>query len=190
MSPLAVLCGSHQPRPSWLTIRTSPSSRRYLRARRVLSLRSRRHDGDHQHDPNDIPRLVETILSGKSDLVIGVRWGKTSGMPIYRRMGKRALDYATAAAAKRGLLTDSQSGYRVFSRQALECLEPTEKGHAAWDRTVGTQAERERRIASVLTGAEREQLHRLLRKLMAAFPDRDRWYDTRAGHEKDEKTAS
>ena len=85
-------------------------------------------DGDHQHDPNDIPRLVETILSGKSDLVIGVRWGKTSGMPIYRRMGKRALDYATAAAAKRGLLTDSQSGYRVFSRQALECLEPTEKG--------------------------------------------------------------
>ena len=47
MSPLAVLCGSHQPRPSWLTISTSPASRRYLRARRVLSLRSRRHDGDH-----------------------------------------------------------------------------------------------------------------------------------------------
>ena len=85
-------------------------------------------DGDHQHDPNDIPRLVETILSGKSDLVIGVRWGKTSRMPIYRRMGKRALDYATAAAAKNGMLTDSQSGYRAFSRQALEALEPTENG--------------------------------------------------------------
>src|SRR5438034_5233949 len=85
-------------------------------------------DGDHQHDPNDIPRLVETILSGKSDIVIGVRWGKTSGMPIYRRVGKRALDYATAAAAKNGMLTDSQSGYRVFSRPALESLEPTENG--------------------------------------------------------------
>src|SRR6266550_3967757 len=85
-------------------------------------------DGDHQHDPNDIPRLVETILSGKSDLVIGVRWGKTSRMPIYRRMGKRALDYATAAAARNGMLTDSQSGYRAFSRQALEALEPTENG--------------------------------------------------------------
>src|SRR2546430_17353163 len=45
-------------------------------------------DGDHQHNPNDIPRLVETIFSGKSDVVIGVRWGKTSGMPMYRRMGK------------------------------------------------------------------------------------------------------
>src|SRR5881396_1120885 len=85
-------------------------------------------DGDHQHDPNDIPRLVEKVLSGKSDLVIGVRWGKTSGMPMYRRMGKRALDYATAAATKNGILTDSQSGYRVFSRRALESLEPTENG--------------------------------------------------------------
>src|SRR5437016_185291 len=32
-------------------------------------------DGDHQPEPNEIPRPVETILSGKSDLVIGVRWG-------------------------------------------------------------------------------------------------------------------
>ncbi len=59
-------------------------------------------DGDHQHDPNDIPRLVEMILSGKSDVVLGVRWGKTSAMPMYRRIGKRALDYATAAAMNGG----------------------------------------------------------------------------------------
>jgi len=57
-----------------------------------------------------------------------------------------------------------------------QLIEATEKGHAAWERTVGTQAERERRIASVLTATEREQLHRLLRKLMGAFPDRDKWY--------------
>src|SRR5437870_8061092 len=85
-------------------------------------------DADHQHDPDDIPRLVETVLSGLSDVVIGVRWGKTSGMPMHHRMGKRALDYATAAATKHGMLTDSQSGYRVFSRKAILALEPTENG--------------------------------------------------------------
>src|SRR5258708_35311526 len=58
-----------------------------------------------------------------------------------------------------------------------QLIEPTAKGHAAWERTVGTQADRERRIASVLTAPEREQPHRLLRRLMQAFPDRDRWYD-------------
>src|SRR5207302_1020141 len=87
-------------------------------------------DGDHQHDPNDIPRLVEPVLSGKADLVLGARWGKTSGMPKYRRVGKRALDYATAAAGKNGILTDSQCGYRVFSPQALASLEPMEHGPA------------------------------------------------------------
>jgi DNA-binding MarR family transcriptional regulator len=70
-----------------------------------------------------------------------------------------------------------------------QLIEPTEKGHAAWDRTVGTQAEREQRIASVLTATEREQLHRLLRRLMQAFPDRDHWYDAAADTDKDAKVA-
>jgi len=52
-------------------------------------------------------------------------------------------------------------------------VEPTEAGHAAWDQAVGTQARREAEIAAVLSYQEREQLHRLLRHLMRAFPDRD-----------------
>jgi len=45
MSPLASLSGSHQPRPLWLTIRISPSPRRYFRLARELSARSSRHTG-------------------------------------------------------------------------------------------------------------------------------------------------
>jgi DNA-binding MarR family transcriptional regulator len=51
-------------------------------------------------------------------------------------------------------------------------VEPTQAGHDVWDRTVGTQAQREARIASVLDPDERAELHRLLRRLMRAFPDR------------------
>jgi DNA-binding MarR family transcriptional regulator len=50
-------------------------------------------------------------------------------------------------------------------------VEPTEEGHAAWDRAVGTAAGREALIASVLSATEKEELHSLLRRLMAAFPD-------------------
>src|SRR5256714_13444401 len=67
-------------------------------------------DGDHQHDPNDIPRLLETILSGKSDVVIGDRRGNTEGMPMKLRMGQRTVDYSTAAATRHGPLQDCQSG--------------------------------------------------------------------------------
>src|SRR5438552_2828000 len=106
-------------------------------------------DGDLQHDPNDIPRLVEPILSGNTDLVLGVRWGKTSRMPMYRRIGKRALDYATAAATKNGLLTDSQSGFRAFSNQALESLEPTEDGLSIESQLLLEAQELSLRIAEV-----------------------------------------
>src|SRR5213592_3770241 len=106
-------------------------------------------DGDHQHDPNDIPRLVETVVSGKSDVVLGVRWGKTSGMPMYRRIGKRALDYATAAATKKGLLTDSQCGFRVFSSRALKVIEPTDNGLSIESQMLLEAQERNLRIHEV-----------------------------------------
>jgi DNA-binding MarR family transcriptional regulator len=54
-------------------------------------------------------------------------------------------------------------------------IEPTEAGHAAWDQAVGTQAEREALIAGTLTEREREELHRLLRRLMRAFPAKEHW---------------
>jgi DNA-binding MarR family transcriptional regulator len=49
-------------------------------------------------------------------------------------------------------------------------IEPTEAGHAAWDRSVGTQARREALITSALSDDERAQLYSLLRRLMHAFP--------------------
>ena len=49
-------------------------------------------------------------------------------------------------------------------------VEPTEAGHAAWDRATDTQAGKEALIASALSEKEKEQLHALLRRLMRAFP--------------------
>ncbi len=85
-------------------------------------------DGDHQHEPKDIPRLVGPIMTGEADVMWGVRWGRTSGMPLSRRVGKRLLDYVTALGTKQGLLTDSQCGYRAFSARALATLEPEDAG--------------------------------------------------------------
>jgi len=106
-------------------------------------------DGDHQHDPSDIPRLLEPILSGNADVVLGVRWGKTSRMPLYRRIGKRALDYGTAAATKNGMLTDSQCGFRVFSSRALSVVEPTDSGLSIESQMLVEAQERNLRIHEV-----------------------------------------
>ena len=64
-------------------------------------------------------------------------------------------------------------------------IEPTEEGHAAWDKTVGAQAVREALIAGTLTQAEREELHRLLRRLMGAFPAKAHWAEAPISAEPD-----
>jgi glycosyltransferase involved in cell wall biosynthesis len=77
-------------------------------------------DGDGQHDPNEIPTLVAPVLRGEADMVIGTRFGAVeSAIPAYRQIGQRALTTVTNVSS--GLwVSDSQSGFRAFSRQAVE----------------------------------------------------------------------
>lgn len=62
-------------------------------------------------------------------------------------------------------------------------VEPTEAGHAAWESSVGAQARREALIASALSEEEKGELHRMLRRLMAAFPSE---YETMKKHRHEE----
>jgi hypothetical protein len=50
-------------------------------------------------------------------------------------------------------------------------VEPTELGLRKWDEVAGASSRTESELTSVLTEAEKERLHTLLRKLMVAFPD-------------------
>lgn len=85
-------------------------------------------DADTQHDPDDIPLLVEAVKEG-NDLVIGSRHSNRGSMPIYRRFGIKVLASFTNIAA-RGNIGDTESGFRAYSRKALESLELKEQGMA------------------------------------------------------------
>ncbi len=77
-------------------------------------------DSDGQHDPEEIPKLVEPILKGEADFVNGSRYmnGNGRNTPLYRRIGQNILDSATNLNT--GLqVTDTQSGFRAFGRNTL-----------------------------------------------------------------------
>jgi hypothetical protein len=81
-------------------------------------------DGDGQHNPHDVVRLVEPVLGGKADIVVGSRFiGQDArrNIPRWRQAGQRTLNAATALSSGTGL-TDSQSGFRAFSRRAVAVL--------------------------------------------------------------------
>ena len=84
-------------------------------------------DGDGQHDASRIPILVDALVSSHADVVVGGRLAKPAGMPRYRWMGERMLDHATGIKVG-GKLVDSQSGFRAYSRRAIETLTAAEFG--------------------------------------------------------------
>jgi len=79
-------------------------------------------DGDGQHNPDEIKSVLAPILENKADLVVGSRFMSIkSKIPIYRRFGQHALTAATNLASRVNV-SDSQSGFRAFSRQAIELM--------------------------------------------------------------------
>ena len=74
-------------------------------------------DGDGQHNPDEIPALIEPILSGNADLVIGFR--TFDQMPRYRRFGRMVLDIASSNGSS---ITDSQCGFRALGRESMESM--------------------------------------------------------------------
>ena len=74
-------------------------------------------DADGQHDPDDIPRLIEPIEKGEADIVNGSRMLDPAGMPWHRQVANRIANVVTYLLF--GVwTTDSQCGLRAFSRDA------------------------------------------------------------------------
>ncbi|CAD6492130.1 MAG: Undecaprenyl-phosphate 4-deoxy-4-formamido-L-arabinose transferase [Candidatus Argoarchaeum ethanivorans] len=76
-------------------------------------------DGDGQHDPSYIPDFIEAMKTGKADIAIGSRFlTKNKTIPKYRIVGMKVLNVFTELHGVK--TTDSQSGYRTYSRRAIE----------------------------------------------------------------------
>ncbi len=85
-------------------------------------------DADSQHSPEEIPSLIKAVAEG-SDLVIGSREMQRNVISPYRRLGQRVLTRLTYIASRKKL-SDTESGFRAYSRQAIARLELKEKGMA------------------------------------------------------------
>ena len=81
-------------------------------------------DGDGQHDAREIELLLRPILRGEADIVVGSRFLASSNgeVPAVRRAGQAVLTALTNLLSGVAV-TDSQSGFRAFSRRAIETLD-------------------------------------------------------------------
>lgn len=79
-------------------------------------------DGDGQHLPEELPGVILPVCNGEADLVVGSRYlGAASQVPPGRVWGHRLFNILVNGLSGVAL-SDSQSGFRAFSRSALQSL--------------------------------------------------------------------
>ncbi len=77
-------------------------------------------DADGQHNPADIANLITPLKKGY-DVVLGTRLKDPRGMPLHKIIANKIGNFFTWYLY--GLwVTDSQSGFRAYSRRAVELI--------------------------------------------------------------------
>ena len=84
-------------------------------------------DSDGQHNPEQIPLLLDAIITHGVDVSVGSRFLGDTEASGYRKAGIKII----TSAANYGTnlkISDSQSGFRAYSQKAISAIHPTEQG--------------------------------------------------------------
>ena len=85
-------------------------------------------DADGQHRIDDVNKILQPLENNEADIVVGSRFlDNETKVPNYRKIGIKVITQVTNASLKKKL-TDSQSGFRAYNKQALTQISPSEMG--------------------------------------------------------------
>ena len=87
-------------------------------------------DGDATYDVSEVRRLIDLLVEGKLDMVVGSRVDDATDAETYRRGHRFGNTLLTGAVARLfgGRMTDMLSGFRVFSRRYAKSFPALSKG--------------------------------------------------------------
>ena len=119
-------------------VKTGIEAARMLKADMVVTM-----DGDGQHNPQDIDKMIRLMEKG-TDVVLGSRLLNAKGMPTHKLISNHLGNFFTWLI--HGLwVTDSQSGFRAYSRKAL--------------RVINTKTDRYEYDSEIISQISKHRLH-------------------------------
>jgi glycosyltransferase involved in cell wall biosynthesis len=79
-----------------------------------------RLDGDGQHDPAELPALLEPVLAGRADIAVGSRFAGSGEYrpPLARRLGIRLFSRVVSLLVRQRV-TDTTSGFQAVNRRGI-----------------------------------------------------------------------
>lgn len=98
-------------------------------------------DADGQHPEHEVTELLSKVLDEEADIAIGSRFldeEHKKQVPAYRRLGIKTLTWLTPSGKAKNdnngktiSVTDGQSGFRAYSKKAIQKIKPKESGMGA-----------------------------------------------------------
>jgi hypothetical protein len=114
----AVVVSHERSRGLGAALRSGLQEARRLNARAAVYL-----DADGEYDASEAPALLAAIDASEADYVLGSRFkGRPKGMTVSRRVANRAFSLLLSLACGRWV-SDGQTGFRAFSRRAVDVAE-------------------------------------------------------------------
>lgn len=111
-------------------------------------------DGDGQHDPEDIPKLIVPLLAGKADIVLGMRMHRGAPARGFRRLTNRLSALSVRAICGRSY-NDVLSGFRAARRGVFSQLPLSKDGFETEIEFLINASFKQFRIAEVPIGTRR-----------------------------------
>lgn len=110
----------------------------FARARSMNATHAVTIDSDLQHDPEDMPGLLEASRCSPEALIIGARRDDLEGMPARSLIGRR-ISNAAVRLASGVRVADSQSGLRVYPLNLAEATN-CRSGHYGFETEIIVRA--------------------------------------------------
>jgi glycosyltransferase involved in cell wall biosynthesis len=107
-------------------------------------------DADGQHDPHDIPEMLQPILDGKADIVFANRFGQLNHIPLIRRIFNGLGNIVTFSATGKWV-SDSQCGFKVLGPKAVREIDIRMSGYEFCTEIVRESIQRKWRTTEVPT---------------------------------------
>jgi polyprenyl-phospho-N-acetylgalactosaminyl synthase len=105
-------------------------------------------DADEQHDPRDIPALLDPVKNGTADIVFANRFGQRNRIPLIRRAFNGIGNLVTFAATGKWV-SDSQCGFKVLGPKAVAQIDLRMRGFEFCTEIVRECAQHKWRVAEV-----------------------------------------
>lgn len=93
-------------------------------------------DGDGQHNPSNIQKVIDPIINKEADLIIGTRMKDSTNMPKIKVIGNWGMNIMTAAVMH-AWSTDTQSGMKALSKLALKKMTLHSVGYEICSEIIG-----------------------------------------------------